>query len=181
MKTPKSNIFTTWNSERLFYRKFKKEDFKDFCSWYMDDDIMLYITGKGLNSDECAQRFQQIMLLNEEESKFGLFHVSLISNSKFMGITKLIKYNEKELELGYGMLPDHWDKGYATEMLKSLMNQAKDIGYVNYVAIVNPKNKKSIHVLEKQGFLYSTKFKDSNLPSLLYRKLCIPAPAIDGQ
>jgi len=58
-------------------------------------------------------------------------------------------------EVGYLVLPDHWGKGYATEVTAALIEYAKEMTVVTeLVGIVNSKNGASKKVLTKNGFEY---------------------------
>ena len=57
-------------------------------------------------------------------------------------------------EVGYGLRRDRWGRGYATEaVLACLRHGFEDLGLNRIVADVDPDNFRSMHVLEKCGFV----------------------------
>jgi [ribosomal protein S5]-alanine N-acetyltransferase len=59
------------------------------------------------------------------------------------------------IETGYGILPQYWNKGYATEALRALLEWVKETGrFAKVFAQVLPDNIGSIKVLEKNGFVW---------------------------
>ena len=59
---------------------------------------------------------------------------------------------DKEVEIGYGLLEQYWNKGYATETVTGLIHWAFETGEVEKVlAETESDNIGSIRVLEKAG------------------------------
>ena len=58
------------------------------------------------------------------------------------------------VEIGYGLHPEHWGKGYATEAVRALCDwAAKQAGVTRIEAETDADNLASQRVLEKSGFL----------------------------
>lgn len=58
------------------------------------------------------------------------------------------------VEIGYGLHPKHWGKGYATEVVKAAVQWALNQPDVKHIeAETAPDNKASQRVLEKAGFV----------------------------
>lgn len=152
-------------SERLIYIKITPAEKADYMRWYTNDDVMKYLTGQGLTQDEAEQRFAKALTTNETYPEGGFFIVQSKDNKEFIGIAKFTYLEEKglkekdQVEVGYGMMPDYWGQGYASEMLRCLIQYAKTLPHVRaLIGIVNPENESSVKVLTKQGFeLYRAK------------------------
>jgi ribosomal-protein-alanine N-acetyltransferase len=73
----------------------------------------------------------------------------------------LIKRDQlKDVDIGYAFLPRYWSKGYAIESALSVKEHARAaIGLKRIVAIVDPRNAGSIHVLEKLGMTFEKMVK----------------------
>lgn len=57
------------------------------------------------------------------------------------------------IELGYGMDPSRWGRGYATEMARAMVEWARQQTWVNrIVSACLVENRASVRVLEKAGF-----------------------------
>ena len=61
---------------------------------------------------------------------------------------------DRSIELGYGLSPQYWSKGYATEAAQALLVAAFDSGQVDQVvANTDVDNRQSQAVLRRAGFL----------------------------
>ena len=91
-----------------------------------------------------------------EKNGFGLYLIGLRETNESIGMCGLIRReNLEDVDIGYALLPRYWSKGYATEAAQATKALAKDvIGLKRIVAIVDPANEGSIHVLEKLGLRY---------------------------
>jgi len=158
-------------SERLIYHKITKAEFGGYMSWYTNDAVMKHINGKGLTIPEAQHRFTKALEINQLFPELGFYAVKDILDNTFVGIAKLVYTKEEEAEVGYGTLPQFWGKGYASEMLESLIHYSKEISTIKeLIAVVNQENIASKRVLEKQGFnLYKSDFE--NKKPVQYYKL----------
>ena len=87
---------------------------------------------------------------------FGLYLVQLKETGESIGMCGLIRRDQlKDVDIGYAFLPRFWSKGYAIESALAVKEYARDvIGLKRIVAIVDPRNAGSIHVLEKLGMSF---------------------------
>jgi len=87
---------------------------------------------------------------------FGLWLVELRETGEPIGICGLLKRDALEdVDIGFAFLPAFRSRGFATESAAAVKTWARDtLGLPRLVAIANPGNAKSIHVLEKIGFTF---------------------------
>jgi RimJ/RimL family protein N-acetyltransferase len=87
---------------------------------------------------------------------FGLYLVELKESGESMGMCGLIRRNTlKDVDIGYAFLPKFWSKGYAFEAALAMKQYAQaEIGLKRLVAVVDPENQPSIHLLEKLGMRF---------------------------
>lgn len=65
------------------------------------------------------------------------------------------------VEIGYGLRPENWGQGYATEAVTALLDELRGWPDVSMVlAETRPDNLGSIRVLEKNGFLLTGRRHD---------------------
>jgi [ribosomal protein S5]-alanine N-acetyltransferase len=160
-------------SERLSYHKFTLADIGDYLSWYTHDEVMKHITGRGLTKPEAEARFKIALGINEQYADAGFYAVRKRGADLFIGIAKFVFTETHEAEVGYGMLPEYWGKGYASEILDCMVKNArKHHRITKLVAIVNPENHASKKVLAKKGFaLYKEEALDGKMVE--YHKLAV--------
>lgn len=158
-------------SERLSYHKFTPLDIKDYLSWYTNNEVMKYITGRGLTQPEAEARFKIALGMNDQHPDAGLYAVRKRGSDEFVGIAKFVYKDPHEAEVGYGMLPEYWGKGYASEILDCMVKLSKKHHRVTkLIAIVNPENLSSKKVLAKKGFVFDKQITEDNF-LLEYYKL----------
>ncbi len=150
-------------SERLSYPQVYTADIKDYLSWYTDDEVMKYITGRGLTRPEAEARFKVALGINDQHPDAGLYAVRKRGSDLFVGIAKFVYKDPHEAEVGYGMLPEYWGKGYASEILDCMVKLSKKHHRVTkLIAIVNPENLNSRKVLTKKGFTFDKQVMEGN-------------------
>ena len=75
-----------------------------------------------------------------------------------------------EVELGYGLHPQYWGRGLATEIAKELLRLGREwLGRPSIVAITRHDNLGSQRVLVKTGLVYERDVDHEGVPHLLYR------------
>jgi [ribosomal protein S5]-alanine N-acetyltransferase len=80
--------------------------------------------------------------------------ITLKTTNEFVGMAGMSLSCDKfkSGEIYYKFLPDHWGKGYATEVSKTLIKAGFEVFHLHKVeAGVSTENFKSIRVLEKSG------------------------------
>ena len=76
----------------------------------------------------------------------------------------------EEVELGYGLRPEWWDRGLATEMSRTALEVGFDrLGLDSIVSFTMPANVRSRHVMEKLGFTHERDFVWADHSHVLYR------------
>jgi len=142
-------------SERLIYNKFKNSHFPDYTRLVSRQEVMKHITGNGLNTDEAKARFQVALNADQGLGNMGFLAVTEKTSGAFIGLGKIVPFENNLTEIGYALLPEFWGKGYASEITKTLIDYARELGTISeLIGIVDPENLPSIHVLTKQHFVF---------------------------
>ncbi len=158
-------------TERLILCRLSLADSLLYARLTANEDVMRFITGKALAADEAELRFQNALKQTENNPEAGFFIVRSKKEENFVGVAKLILLQDSIAEVGYMLLPESWGKGFASEMLKCMLdlNREKKIAS-EIIGIVDPENPASIRVLTKFGFeLYKTGLIDER--AVAYYKL----------
>lgn len=139
------------NTNRLIIRNTKKED-ADFCLEIWSDDEM----GKYL-SDPPRNKANEIYIKWKENVEIynGCYYFVAVSkeNGNYIGTCSAVPSEDKKhWDLGYAIHKKFWNKGYATEMIKTLCNFCKENGAKYITADVSKLNNGSNAVLKKLGF-----------------------------
>jgi [ribosomal protein S5]-alanine N-acetyltransferase len=119
----------------------------------MTDNVMRYITGKGLSEKEAHERFDLAVQFGLINPDFGIFSVWLKDTSTYIGLARLKLDEDGSVEIGYNLLEDFWGKGYGFEIAKTLMDfLILKTEKRNIYALIEPKNLGSVKIVEKLGF-----------------------------
>ena len=158
-----------FNSVRLQFRKFEQSDFEDYLLLNTDPEVMKFITGKAMTIQEAKIKFKSHRSLEPHNEPLGIFRVALIENDRFIGLAKIAVFKKNQLETGYALLPSHWRKGYASEILQWTIEHAKSQKGINsLIALVNPKHEGSKKVLAKANFEFERSEVHNSLPTDYY-------------
>ncbi len=100
----------------------------------------------------------------EHYEKFGfcLFDIHLKEGHQFIGdaglIYEALNPENKNIEVGYRLLPEFWGRGYATEIAKAFIDWGfQEVGLSRIVAFYKPENTASFNVMQKIGMNYDGK------------------------
>lgn len=152
---------------RLHIRSFSEEDFTSFYSLLSDKRAMRYTLWDALQSERDARRlfgmFREADIAAGKPGELGLA-VTQRETGSFVGIgiIDLIVYSKSGgcAEIGYILHPDHWGKGYATELAKALVDCCfTDLGLHKVIACCNANNTASEHVMQKLGMEIEGRFR----------------------
>ncbi|HEX9333730.1 MAG TPA: GNAT family N-acetyltransferase [Anaerolineales bacterium] len=148
---------TVLETERLLLCQFSIEDADFILELLNDPSFIRNIGDRGVRTVDGANSYiLNGPLASYAKNGFGLYLVKLKVTNESIGMCGLIKRNTLEdVDIGYAFLPKFWSKGYAVESALAVKEYAKNvIRLKRIVAITDPVNVGSIHVLEKIGFQF---------------------------
>ena len=140
------------NSVRLIFKKIEESDKKCYVSQVMTDEVMRYITGKGLSKPLAERRFEEALLMSDTHPNFGIFTVWLKETGEYIGLARMKLENNGSVEIGYNLLQAYWGKGYGSEIGSTLMDFLKNkTDRSDIFAIALTDNTASVRIIEKLG------------------------------
>lgn len=146
-------IVVILETERLYLRKMVLEDAQDLSMVLSDPESMQYYP-EPFDEDK-VKKWIRWNIDNYEQDNHGLWAVILKDGERFIGdcgITMQEIDGETVPEIGFHIIKDYWNKGYATEAAIGCMNYAfKVLGYPKIFSYTTLKNLPSQKVAEKMG------------------------------
>lgn len=145
------------STERLIISKFTLSEASFIRELMNDKDWIKNIGDRGVRTLEDAENYiKNKFFASYDKYGFGFYVIILKTTQERIGTVGLIDREGIEgVEIGYGMLPAFRGKGYAFEAAEAILNHARNTLRIDrIVAIVNPNNQDSIHLLEKLGLRY---------------------------
>ena len=144
-------------TERLILREIKIEDALDMYEYSSDEMTNRYVTYDLYKSIDDAYNSINYFFLNRDETKqLNAFAIVYKENNKMIGTVDASSiFKEDNVEVGYVLNRDYWNKGLMTEAmevyLRYLINEKK----IRRIELSHhPKNIGSQKVALKLGFVY---------------------------
>jgi [ribosomal protein S5]-alanine N-acetyltransferase len=140
-------------SERLILKKLKEKDRAHYIPQVRTDNVMRYITGKGLLEQEAHERFELALQFGLINPDFGIFSVWLKEVPQYLGLARMKLDDDGSVEIGYTLLEEFWGKGFGSEIAKTLMDfLISKTEKRNIYALIEPENIGSVKIVERLGF-----------------------------
>lgn len=180
------NPFPLLTNKRLILRQITDSDVNEIFFLRSDEEVMKYIDKAPAESLNDAFDFIKKIAGLEKSNDAITWAITLRDDPKLIGTICLwnIQKEHYRAEVGYNLHPDYWGKGIMQEAMLEVLRYGFEVMMLNSIeANVNPGNKASIKLLERNNFTreayfrenyyYNGKFLDTAIYSLLasdYRK-----------
>jgi len=141
-------------TDRLQLREIEEDDVDSLFALDSDPDVMRYVSdGKPRTRIDIEHAIPRVRAYYKEHPGFGIWLAERKDTGKFIGWACLKHLDNTEMiEVGYRLMKDAWNHGYATESAKSLIRFGlEERGLSRIVAVTHPRNMASQRVLEKCG------------------------------
>jgi RimJ/RimL family protein N-acetyltransferase len=145
--------------------------FHDLNRLYTEAKVVktLASVGKPLTEDAVRKQIDQ-NVSHWQEHGFGYWVFHLKKDGQFVGRGGLTthQFEGKEVVgLGYAVMPDYWNRGFATEIAAASLEVGfGHLGLAEIWSWALPDNRASQRVMEKLGFRYE---QDSEFAGLVHR------------
>ena len=137
---------------RLLLRPFVPGDVAIVHRIYSDPEVMRYVATGPLSDIAHSRRLIEDYTDHQRRHGFSFWAVIERESGALIGDAGLYRTMSGELELGYTLGAAWWGRGYATEAAGTWLRFAfEDLGAEEVVALAEPANTGSLHVLEKLG------------------------------
>ena len=106
-----------------------------------------------------------------EAEGWGLWAARLHGRSRVAGFAGFRHFfDPPELQLLYGLTPDHWGQGLATEAARAVTDYAFDVlGFDRVIAATDVPNQASVRVMERLGMRFERRTDDGEGGTVYYR------------
>jgi ribosomal-protein-alanine N-acetyltransferase len=165
---------TELRTARLFLRSIRLEDVDDFIRIWTDPVVTATLGGP--KPPEKIRLFVEKIMSDWDTRGFCWWTIRLPDPDTFIGyggLRCIVVEGKEEVEVGYGLLAEYWNKGYATELTRESVRVAFEaLKLPEIVSFTLPTNLASRRVMEKAGFRYERDVTYANLSHVLYRQTC---------
>ncbi len=154
-------------TERLLLRPVEPTDLDAFAPWMADPDVVRFIGGETLTSEQTAERIAAWRARFDRDG-FGQFALVRRADDVVVGRCGLLVWQlpdwtittladavqPHELELGWTLGKEHWGLGYATEAATAVRDFVFDeLGFDRLISLIAVENRRSAAVAERLGMV----------------------------
>lgn len=157
-------------TERLSMRPFEDSDLEWLIGHRSSEEVVEFLGGLELMTSEFVERRMRFYMECFEEFGFSMCVTSLRDSGRRIGVTGLQPFERSgEIEVGYAFDRDQWGRGLATESAAGWLRFGfGTAGLKRVIAVANPDNAASIHVMKKLGMRYQDTALSFGIPVVRY-------------
>jgi [ribosomal protein S5]-alanine N-acetyltransferase len=147
---------TILETPHLLFRHLTLDDADDLAALYADPAVMYHFDGTRTRQqaqveiEECIDRYQRV--------GYHLWATIHKADNRFIGrcgLWSMVVEGRPEVEVAYMLARSYWGRGLGTEAARAI----KEYGFATYdfprlISLIDPRNKASIRVAEKNGMRY---------------------------
>ena len=162
----------TFHTDRLRAERLRGRDLDEMATLHLDERVTA--TLGGVRPEAETREWLDANLEHWERHGYGLWLFRDAEDGALVGRGGLHRYvleGADEVELGYTVVADRWNRGFGTEIARAVVEVGTDrLGIRDVIAFTLPTNLASRRVMEKAGFVYERDIVHAGLPHVLYRR-----------
>ena len=145
-----------FNSERLYYRPYRRNDAVAAFGFFGDPEVMKYSAFGVHPTIERTVEMLAGFIAENQRRGFGFWAVVERETDELIGMAGLTEFDEGgDMELAFRLRRDRWGRGYGTEAASAWVETGfSALGLTQIVAVVEPDHVVSKHILEKLGLRF---------------------------
>ena len=161
-------------TERLRFRPLVPGDYEVWLELFKDAGVGRFVgLGKIATAEEQCRKWFDRAFLRIADDLGGLNVLEDKQTNELVGQCGLLMQDiegELRMEVGYSILPKHWQKGYATEAAKKCRDHAFENNYTDaLISIIHTENFKSVLVAKNNGMTLWRTTEYKGIPVDVYR------------
>lgn len=161
-------------SERLVFRLLEQDDFTTWLPLFEEEDVVGFLGMANIPTPkEQCERWFELTFTRYKNDLGGMNVLTDKTTNEFIGQCGLLVQEVdgiQELEIGYSILPKHWNKGYASEAAQKCRDYTFENRYADsLISIVHIDNIRSEKVAKKNGMTFTKKTIFKKMPVNIFR------------
>jgi RimJ/RimL family protein N-acetyltransferase len=155
---------------RLTLRPFRAEDVDAMAELFANPDFMRFSLGVYTERSKAVAYIEKVTGWD----RAGIpspFAVTLRGENAVLGYCGFLHHPEVpgEVEIGYRLHPDYWNRGLITEAARAVRDHAfADLKLPRVISLIHPENIPSRRVAEKNGMKVENEITFRGFPTLVY-------------
>jgi RimJ/RimL family protein N-acetyltransferase len=169
--------FPLIETARLMMRPFAIDDVDDLSRLWVDPGVRKFLWDDQVIPRETAIAVVESSIESFVNHGFGFWAICFKNDPELIGFGGLRHFTEdggvtSEVEILYGVAPECWGKGVATEAAGAVLNYGfEECELAHIYAGADPPNVASFRVIEKLGMNFSRKMVANGL-DVIYYAIC---------
>ena len=166
------NRLESFDTQRLRAERLQEEHFEFIHQMNRDERVMAHLGGP--RSPEQTSEYMKQNLAHWTEYGFGIWVLRERATGILVGrggLRNAVLGGKDGVEVAYGLIPEFWNKGLATEFVRAVVRIGfSDIGLRSLSCVTQRENKASLRVLKKTDFHFERDIIYKGEPGLLFRR-----------
>ena len=157
-------------TERLILRSFREEDVDAMAELFANPDFMRFSLGVFTKRKKTVEFIDKVMGWDRDRIP-SQFAVVSRDEHAVIGYCGFHHHPELpgEIEIGYRLHPDYWNRGLITEAAHAVRDHAfVDLKLPRVISLIHPENAPSRRVAEKNGMKIEKEITFRGSPTLAY-------------
>lgn len=172
MRFPKPEFIC---SPRLVLHPVENRDFDRLAALLTDKQVAkTYMLPDFTSQEQVRQMFDRLADLSRDENRFvyGIYF-----ENELIGFMNDVEIRDNTVEIGYAILPDYHNQGFATEALSAALEALFTMGFDAVRTGAFPHNSPSIRVMQKAGmtpidYTEDVEYRGEVYTCVFYEKRC---------
>ncbi len=158
-------------TERLILRSFRKEDVDAMAQLFANPDFMRFSLGVFTERKQTIAFIEKVMSWDHAgiPSQFAVVPRGEDAIIGYCGFFYHPEHGIEDIEIGYRLNPDYWNRGLITEAARAVRNHGfRHCKLSRVISLIHPENIPSRRVAEKNGMEVEKEITFRGFPTLLY-------------
>jgi [ribosomal protein S5]-alanine N-acetyltransferase len=142
-----------FKTERLYFRELLPEDAHSLYLLHSNSEVLKYVGMPVWTNLQDAIDYTLVCAAHYRKHGYGRWGVYQNNTDEFIGLGGLLYRPEEDyIDLGYRFFPEHWGYGFATEVVKGILNYAfNELNIEHIIGYADAENVVSQRVMVKAG------------------------------
>ncbi|HXG67208.1 MAG TPA: GNAT family N-acetyltransferase [Blastocatellia bacterium] len=155
---------------RLRMRPCTPDDVDELHRLWTDPGVRKYLWDDAVIPRETAEEVVNVSMETFSTRGFGFWVVMLREEQAIIGFCGFRLFDDPpEVEILYGIYPEYWGQGLATEAAKAMIRCGfEEHGFARIWAGADPPNAASFRVMKRSGMKYAKQIRVGELDAIYY-------------
>jgi RimJ/RimL family protein N-acetyltransferase len=161
----------TLETERLILRSFHKKDVNRMAQLFANPDFMRFSLGVFTERKQTVAFIEKVMGWDRAgiPSQFAVVPRGEDALIGYCGFFYHPEHGIEDIEIGYRLNPDYWNRGLITEAARAVRDHAfRDWNLSRVISLIHPENVPSRRVAEKNGMKVEKEITFRGFPTLVF-------------